>query len=228
MAEKGATPQHATPQPLGIVVDRSGSMQSMRSELVDGLNVFIAEQRKLGPATVNVIQFDDTVETVISSMPIDEMPTFNDEHFVPRGLTALLDGIGHAITAMESRVPQGKLEAGEAPIIVILTDGMENASSDFTRERLFSLITTKRDLGWKFTFMGANQDAIAVGQTYGFSGGSCMTYAATGQTQTSAWRSASAQVSRTRCSDSEDFTMLERAQCHPETLDTSAVRQHAA
>ena len=65
----------------------------------------------------------------------------------------------------------------------------------------------------RFTFMGANQDAVAVGQQYGFSGGACMTYAATEAAQASAWSSAAAQVSRARCGESEDFSTMERAAC---------------
>lgn len=210
--------EKAEPQHLGIVVDRSGSMQSMRAELVDGLNVFIGEQKKTSgeqgiPTRVSVIEFDNKIETLVDDVPIDQVPTFDCSHFVPRGMTALLDGIGRMISMLEDRVPFGRLPVQTAPIVVILTDGMENASQEFSRSRLFDLITAKRELGWKFTFMGANQDAIAVGQSYGFSGGSCVTYAATGRTQTSAWHSASAQVTRTRCGESEDFSMEERFAC---------------
>jgi len=213
--EKGAVQDV---QHLGIVVDRSGSMRSMRAELVDGLNVFMDEQKKTSdeqsrPTRVTVLDFDNKIETVVDDVAIDQVPTFDSSHFVPRGMTALLDGIGQMITTLSARVPTGKLSAETAPVIVILTDGQENASQEFSRSTLFDLITAKRELGWKFTFMGANQDAIAVGQSYGLSGGSCMTYAATGRTQSNAWHSAAAQVSRTRCGAGEEFTMMERDSC---------------
>ena len=144
-------------QELGVVIERSGSMASMRSELVEGLNVFMEEQRKVGRAKVTVVQFDNTVETVIDNVALSDVPTFGDEDFQPRGMTALLDGIGSLVRAMESRVPSGKLEGKAAPVIVILTDGMENASQTFSRSDICDLIKAKKELGWKFTFMGTNQ-----------------------------------------------------------------------
>ena len=198
-------------QQLGVVVDRSGSMASMQSELVEGLNVFMEEQRKVGPAKVTVMEFDNTVDTVLDSVDLDQVPKFGEEHFRPRGMTALLDGIGTMIETMESRVPPGKLEGSAAPVIVILTDGQENASRTFNRKRIFDAITQKKALGWKITFMGANQDAIAVGESFGVDGGSCITYAATGEKQKAVWQATAAKVSRERfSSDPSCFSAQER------------------
>jgi uncharacterized protein YegL len=201
-------------QQLGVVVDRSGSMASMRSELVEGLNVFMEEQRKVGPAKVTVIEFDNVVDSVLDSVDLAQVPKFGDEHFQPRGMTALLDGIGSMIETMESRVPSGKLEGSAAPVIVILTDGQENASQKFSREKIFDTISQKKALGWKITFMGANQDAIAVGQSFGVDKGSCVTYAATGEKQRAVWQATSAKVSRERYScHSSSYSEVERGEC---------------
>ena len=198
-------------QQLGVVVDRSGSMASMRSELVEGLNVFMEEQRKVGPAKVTVIEFDNVVDSVLDSVDLAQVPKFGDEHFQPRGMTALLDGIGSMIETMESRVPSGKLEGSAAPVIVILTDGQENASQKFSREKIFDTISQKKALGWKITFMGANQDAIAVGQSFGVDRGSCVTYDATPEKQRAVWEATSAKVSRERyTSHSSSYSAQER------------------
>ena len=203
---------------LGVVVDRSGSMASMRSELVEGLNVFMEEQRKVGPAKevlkVTVMEFDNVVNSVLDSVDLAPVPKFGDEHFQPRGMTALLDGIGSMIETMESRVPSGKLEGSTAPVIVILTDGQENASQNFSREKIFATITDKKALGWKITFMGANQDAIAVGQSFGVDRGSCVTYAATPEKQRAVWEATSAKVSRERyTSHSSSYSAQELNRC---------------
>ena len=211
-------------QQLGVVVDRSGSMASMQSELVEGLNVFMEEQRKVGPAKVTVMEFDNTVDTVLDSVDLDQVPKFGEEHFRPRGMTALLDGIGTMIETMESRVSPGKLEGSAAPVIVILTDGQENASRRFNRKRIFDAITQKKALGWKITFMGANQDAIAVGESFGVDGGSCITYAATGEKQKAVWQATAAKVSRERfSSDPSSFSALEQPYlvCHRRSLQSS-------
>jgi hypothetical protein len=105
------------------------------------------------------------------------------------------------IEAMESRVPSGKLEGSAAPVIVILTDGEENASHKFSRDQIFGTITDKKALGWKITLMGANQDAVFVGQSLGVDRGSCVTYAATGASQRAVWQATSAKVSRERYSN---------------------------
>jgi Mg-chelatase subunit ChlD len=201
-------------QQLGVVVDRSGSMASMRSELVEGLNVFMEEQRKAGPAKVTVIEFDDTINSVLDSVELTQVPRFGDEHFQPRGSTALLDGIGSMIQTMESRVPSGKLEGSAAPVIVILTDGQENASQKFSRKQIFDTITEKKELGWKITFMGANQDAIAVGESFGVDRGSCVTYTATPEKQRAVWQATSAKVSRERFSNhASPYSAAEVASC---------------
>merc|ERR1711998_781288 len=147
--------------------------------------------------SVTVYQFDNVVEPVVEDVPIESMAKFGESDFEPRGMTALLDGIGSMIAKMERTVPAGTLAPEQAPVIVILTDGNENASQEFTRAAIFERITAKRELGWKFTFMGANQDAISVGTSIGLRAETCMTYAARGPQQTAAWSSAAAFVSRT-------------------------------
>jgi uncharacterized protein YegL len=209
-------------QCIGIVVDRSGSMAAMRDELTAGVNLFIAEQGKLGPAHVTVSQFDDEIELVVQA-DIAQVPVFGREHFVPRGSTALLDGIGSMIQTIEGRVPAGVLDATAAPVIVILTDGQENASSKFNRQSLFQLISAKRQLGWTFTFMGANQDAISVGGSIGLPQGTCVTYLGSPQGQEAAWSSCSAQVSRVRSGKADGvFSPAERMSCSPSMGPRSA------
>jgi hypothetical protein len=115
---------------------------------------------------------------------------------------------------MESRVPSGKLEGSAAPVIVILTDGQENASQKFSREKIFDTISQKKALGWKITFMGANQDAIAVGQSFGVDKESCVTYAATGEKQRAVWQATSAKVSRERHTNhASSYSAQERYRC---------------
>jgi hypothetical protein len=127
------------------------------------------------------------------------------------------------IQTIEGRVPAGVLDATAAPVIVILTDGQENASSKFNRQSLFDLISAKRQLGWTFTFMGANQDAISVGGSIGLPQGTCVTYLATPPSQEAAWSSCSAQVSRVRSGKADGgFSPAERMSCSPSMGSRSA------
>ena len=123
---------------------------------MEGLNIFMEEQRKFGWAKAMVVQFDNTVETVIDNVALSDMPTFSDEDFQLRGMTALLDSIRSLMCAMELCVPSSKLKGKAVLVIVILTDGMENTSQTFSHSDICDLIKAKKELRWKFTFMGTS------------------------------------------------------------------------
>lgn len=151
-----------------FVLDRSGSMDLRKSDTQGGLNEFVRQQ-KLEPGEVNftLVQFDDQYEVVYSG-PIANFPEFV---FHPRGITALNDAICKAIVDTGERLknmPEDQLPG--LVTFVILTDGLENASKEYTRQQVKDMIehqSTK--YSWKFLYLGANQDAICVGQSYSMS-----------------------------------------------------------
>jgi hypothetical protein len=143
-----------------VVLDRSGSMESIAQSTVEGFNTFLNEQKNAeGEAFFTLVQFDDRYEMNYASKPISEVQNLiYGETFSPRGSTALFDTIGKTIN---------DLETDHDVIFVIITDGEENASQEFTREAIFKMIETKESEGWKFLFLAANQDAIKSGETIG-------------------------------------------------------------
>jgi len=142
------------------IVDRSGSMGSIREDAQGGLNAFIKEQAELGEAKLTIVEFDDTVNTVCEQVNITEAEEYT---LRPRGYTALLDAIGVVVgDATKYKSDDGKT------IVVIVTDGGENASKEWSRDKIFELITERKDAGWEFLFLASNQDAISVGSSYGF------------------------------------------------------------
>lgn len=146
---------------ITLVVDRSGSMQSIRSDAEGGVNAFLRQQaREPGEAFVTLIQFDHDYDFVHRGVPIRECSEYK---LVPRGSTALLDTLGRAIT--ETGIRLNLMTEAERPalvIVVIMTDGQENASREFTRERVREMIEhQQQQYHWQFTFLGANQDAFA-------------------------------------------------------------------
>jgi hypothetical protein len=149
---------------ITIVVDRSGSMVDVLEATISGYNKFLDEQKKVkdaGDACITFNQFDNVFETLCEAMPIQEAIGLDTNTFVPRGSTALLDAIGRSIIATEERLNRS-FEPPKQVIFVIITDGYENASREFTRQQIFDMITKKRDENkWEFIFLGANQDAIA-------------------------------------------------------------------
>lgn len=166
---------------ITIILDRSGSMQSVQADTIGGYNSFIAAQAKLpGVASMSLVQFDDRYEVVYGGVASAQVKPLDDLTFVPRGSTALLDAIGRTINDVGARLAAlPEYSRPSKVILVILTDGQENASRQFNRQQVFGLITHQREVyGWDFVFLGANQDAIAAGASIGIAANSSLSYAA--------------------------------------------------
>ena len=164
-----------------VVLDRSGSMQSIKNETISGFNSFVNEQRKLDyHSSLTLVQFDDRYQIDYESVDIKKVQELNTDTFVPRGLTALLDAIGKTIKTTRDRY--GKLVKNDLPdktIFVIITDGQENNSTKYNRKRIFKKIRKmEKEHNWEFVFLGANQDAISEANNYGINAKRAMTYAA--------------------------------------------------
>lgn len=151
---------------IRFVIDRSGSMAKIKDETIGGFNSFIAEQRDLpGKAKVTCVQFDHEYETLYRDMDIAEVPKLNGMVYRPRGYTALYDAVG---TALSDGMENSK--AGEQNILVVLTDGEENASKEYKRDDVKRLMSRAEDKGWKIVFLGANIDVETVTKGIGISG----------------------------------------------------------
>lgn len=145
------------------ITDRSGSMSSIKSDVEGGFNAFIDEQRKLpGEARVTMVEFDDTVSTAYQARQLQEVPAMT---LRPRGSTALLDAIGTTLNTQGARIAGEKW--ADLVIVVIITDGQENASREFSGQRIKEMIGHAESTGWKFIFLAANQDAFAAGDALG-------------------------------------------------------------
>ena len=163
---------------IAIILDRSGSMEICKESTVAGFNEFIRNQKKLpGEATVKLVQFDDQYETVFDKR-LEDFPELNQNTFVPRGSTALLDAQGRTIVELGQEL--AALPEQERPskvIVVTLTDGLENASKHYNLEKIGEMIREQRDkYNWDFVFLGANQDAIATAAAMNIPLPSAMSY----------------------------------------------------
>jgi len=152
---------------ITLVVDRSGSMQQVQEDAEGGVNSFITEQAKEpGEALLTLVQFDTEYEFLHKGVPIGEVPEYK---LVPRGMTALLDAVGRAINETGERL--SKMYEANRPglvIFVVMTDGLENASSEFSKAQVKEMIEHQQAVyKWNFTFLGANQDAFAEAQSMG-------------------------------------------------------------
>ncbi len=152
---------------ITLVVDRSGSMHEIRQDAEGGVNAFIENQAKEpGEALLTLVQFDTEYEFLHKGVPIKNVP---DYKLVPRGATALLDAVGRAINETGERL--SKMKEQDRPglvIFVIMTDGHENSSVEFTKPQLKKMIQEQQGkYNWHFNFLGADQDAFAEASNMG-------------------------------------------------------------
>ena len=138
-----------------FILDRSGSMETIRDDTIGGYNAFIESQKQFG-GTMTLILFDHEYNEMYSQKPIGDVEPLTTETFVPRGSTALLDAIGKTLKRFT-----------EPSTCIILTDGHENSSTEYTKAHIKDLVEHATKAGWDFTYLGANQDAFQVANDMG-------------------------------------------------------------
>lgn len=183
-----------------LLLDRSGSMESIRADTIGGVNSFIDNQAKIeGVCRLTLIQFDtqNSHEIVQEGAPIKEAKKLDANTFVPRGGTPLYDAMGLAIESTEKRLASLTGQP-EHVIMVIMTDGQENQSYRFTRDQVFAKVTEKTAAGWQFAYLGANQDGMEVGMSLGVAAHNTASYAATGQHVNSTYAAIASNVGAMR------------------------------
>ena len=148
-----------------VILDRTGSMDSIRDDTIGGFNTFLKKQQaEPGKATLTLVQFDsqDPFEVIHKFMPLANVPELTRETFVPRASTPLLDAMGRGINDLEASLAAMPAKARPARVImVIITDGQENSSREFTKGQVEKMIKVKQDKSdWQFVFLSADLAAI--------------------------------------------------------------------
>jgi Mg-chelatase subunit ChlD len=166
---------------IWFLLDRSGSMQSLSGDVIGGFNQFLAEQgSQTGEARMTVVLFDgdNPFEVVVDAETIGDIAQLTHDTYWARGVTPLYDAVGDLIVRADQRITD-RAKAGEPTedqVVLIFTDGYENASSRYDRARVFDLIKNRQDDDWTFVFMGSNQDSYGEGAKVGFVGGNVQNY----------------------------------------------------
>jgi hypothetical protein len=146
------------------ILDRSGSMGGIMVEAVAALNTFLKKQKELpGEAIVTLVAFDDQYE-VVRNVNLKDCKDITIDEVRPRGMTALNDAIGKTIASTK----------GKNVVLLIQTDGYENASKEYTTESIKEMIEEKKKKGWDISFIGAGIDAFAPGISYGILRDKCI------------------------------------------------------
>ena len=139
---------------ITMILDRSGSMGRIHEQVIRSFNDFLTEQKAVtGNATLSLIQFDEQYEVNYECINVQDVDELTATTYEPRGMTALNDAIGRTITNMKKRLKDSK----DNVVVVITTDGMENASVEFRRSQIRAMIQEcETKLGWKFMYLAAD------------------------------------------------------------------------
>ncbi len=147
---------------VNVILDRSGSMETCRAGTIDGYNEYLngLKAEKETKYSITLTQFDSPAnipELTVSyeDKPLAEASRISRDSYQPRGGTPLYDAVGECVRRVNVK--------GRGVIVVIITDGQENSSHEFTKDSIKALIKSKESEGWTFTFLGANIDSYAVG-----------------------------------------------------------------
>ena len=204
---------------IAVILDRTGSMESIREDTIGGFNAFVNQQKaEPGVATLTLVQFDsqDPYEIVHNFKPVGAVPALTRETFVPRASTPLLDAMGRGINDLEKSLAE--IQEEEKPsrvVMVIITDGQENASHEFRKDQIAKMIKEKQEQSaWQFVFLSADLAAIGDALASGIRANSSIRFSPSAQGTAAAWASASARVADYRADRSKDvsFTAEDRAQ----------------
>lgn len=164
---------------LVFILDRSGSMGGLESDTIGGFNAMLEKQKKQdGDAHITTVLFDDKYEQIHDRFPINQVKKLTSEDYYVRGCTALLDAMGRAIHQMvlvQKHLPEE--ERAQKVIFVITTDGLENASREYSRDQIKQMVEHEKEkYGWEFLFLGANMDAIKEADSFGIGADRSVTF----------------------------------------------------
>lgn len=166
------------PTVIEFLLDETGSMGSCREATIGGFNEYINTQRgQPGKCLLTLTKFDTTgLKTPYTDIDIQLVPHLDTNTYIPGQSTNLFDAIGTRIVSLEQRLQTHNWPAQPHVLFIIMTDGQDNASREHSAASIKTFTSKKESEGWTFVYLGANQDAWKVGETFGMSKGNTMTY----------------------------------------------------
>jgi uncharacterized protein YegL len=155
---------------IACILDRSGSMGNIIDEAIGGLNKFLDDQKaEDGDANITIALFDDHYDVIYDNVDIQTIPQITRDMYNPRGMTALYDAIGLTMTSIGKRLAKtAEEDRPEKVMIVILTDGQENSSCEYSASNIADMIKHQEETySWAFVYLASNVDAMATGSAFG-------------------------------------------------------------
>ncbi|MBR5345961.1 MAG: VWA domain-containing protein [Clostridia bacterium] len=162
-----------------FILDKSGSMAGLEADTIGGFNGMIERQKKVdGEALVSTVLFSDRSVVIHDRVDLRKIEPMTDWQYFVGGCTALIDAIGGAIHHIGNVHKYAREEdRPEKTIFVISTDGMENASRQYTSNQVKAMVERqKAKYGWEFLFLGANIDAVETAAHFGIAEDRAVTF----------------------------------------------------
>lgn len=172
-----------------VVLDKSGSMSSQKKDVIGGFNEFLKSQKEVeGEANITLALFDSDTNVVYQGINIQSAAELNEQTYVPNGSTSLYDAMGIALKMTKKRIESLlEEERPEKIIFAVLSDGEENSSRilnkegqrKYTKDKIFEKVNyLQENSNYVFIYLGANQDAMQVGNSLGFSANNTVSFSA--------------------------------------------------
>lgn len=206
---------------ISVILDRSGSMQGIRDDIIGGFNRFLKEQKdQRGMATLTLVQFDtqEPYEVIHRFKPINDIPELTHGTYVPRASTPLLDALGRGINDLEKSVDD--LQEDERPsrvMVVVITDGRENSSREFRKHQIETMIKAKTEThAWQFVFLSADLAAIGDAMSVGIHADSVLLFDKSSKGTAGAWAALSKRTSDYRSSRKNKIGFEQDDRQHPD------------
>jgi uncharacterized protein YegL len=163
-----------------FIIDESGSMSSSATDVRGGFNSYVDQLKTDGNTySLTAIKFGTKVRPLFANLALNDVPKLTEENYTPLDTTALYDAIGHGMSVAKEQWGTEAKPYGEDPVImIIMTDGFENASREHTKEMITAEMKKREEAGnWTFTYLGADQDAWSIASDLGLAKGNVMSYA---------------------------------------------------
>ena len=184
LAPMCATPTIETPTIIEFLLDETGSMASCKRETVAGFNDFLSEQRaQQGTCLLTLTKFDTSGQkTPYMDVDVNMTPNMLEDWFIPGGGTNLRDTIGSRLLSLKQRLETWSVKPNV--LIVVMTDGDDNASQTHSEQNIQSAIQSYMNEGWTFVYLGADQNALSTGNRLGFPEGNIKSFASSKMRET--------------------------------------------
>ncbi len=193
------------------LLDNSGSMQSIKNDIIGNFNSFIEAQKKdPQEAKLSLILFNVAKKVVHEALDLQTVPEFTSDGYRCTDGTALYDALGSTIDSVGKRLAAyDEADRPNKVIFVILTDGEENSSVTYSQEQISAMITEQQNVySWQFIFLGSNQDAVLSAKSIGINSNNAMYFSNTSDSAMRAFTNVSASLSRSKFASAETYSSI--------------------